>query len=109
MDFVIGHYVPTKNFPQMEREFVEPNAGDYFIWWLFKHKCIMCKHPATEINEIIPRARSKKSILNWRNRITLCHLCHSIYHLAGVTKKKIEIMEETRKNFLISMDRSEYI
>ena len=105
---MIGHYVPTKNFPQMEREFVEPVADDYFIWWLFKRKCIMCKHPATEINEIIPRGRSKKSILDWRNRVTLCRDCHTHYHHSGVTKHKIEEMRLTRQEFLASIDRSVY-
>lgn len=106
---MIGHYIPTKNFPQMEREFVQPVPDDYFIWWLFKRKCIMCKHPATEINEIIPRSRSKKSITNWRNRVTLCQKCHQGFHLHGVTSEKIEIMQNTRKEFLTSIDRLEYV
>ena len=24
------------------KEFVEPNSTDSFIWWLFRHRCVMC-------------------------------------------------------------------
>jgi len=106
---MLGHYIPIRNFAELEIEFVEPSPKDYFIHWLFKHKCIMCKHPATEINEIIPRSRSKKSIINWKNRVTLCHGCHMEYHHHGVTKKKMEEMKIARQDFLISIDRAQYV
>lgn len=106
---MLGHFIPNQNYAPIKKEITAPVPDDYFIWFLFKHKCVMCKHPATEINEIIPRSRSKKSILDWRNRVTLCRNCHMIYHLAGVTQKKIEIMKETRKEFLIAIGREIYV
>lgn len=109
---MLGHYIPPRDWEPFKSEFVEPVPNDYFIWWLFKHKCVMCRKPASEINEIVPRSRSKKSILDWRNRVTLCHECHTgqnSFHSTGVTTKKIEEMQEKRKEFLISIGREEYV
>ena len=69
----------------------------------------MCKQSATEINEITPRSRSKKSILDWRNRVTLCRRCHDDYHRGGVNDKKIEAMQEARKQFLLTFGRKDYV
>jgi 5-methylcytosine-specific restriction endonuclease McrA len=92
-----------------EREFVEPNSSDSFIHWLFRYRCIDCKQPGTEVNEIIPRSRSKKAILDWRNRVLLCRTCHELYHKDGVTDAKIKRMQEIRLEFLKSFDRLEYV
>lgn len=105
---MIGHYIPPRDFPPVIKEFIEPVDNASFIWWLFKYKCVMCKKPASEINEIIPRSRSKKA-LDWRNRVTLCHNCHTQFHQTGVTKKKQEAMEQSRKEFLVSMGRGKYV
>lgn len=94
--------------PPIPHEFVEPSASDHFIWWVFKHRCIMCKRPATEINEIRPRSRSKYNIHNWQNRVTLCPDCHREFHKDGVTEVKIKHMELERKKFLVSIDRLAY-
>lgn len=90
------------------REFVEPNASDAFIFWLFRYRCVMCKKSGNEINEIVPRSRSKKSIGDWKNRVLLCNECHEIFHKDGVTDEKIEEMRQRRFQFLKSFDRSEY-
>jgi 5-methylcytosine-specific restriction endonuclease McrA len=68
----------------------------------------MCNQPATEINEIIPRSRSKKSILNWENRVTVCQCCHNEYHKNGVNAKTIEALQQKRKDFLMANGREEY-
>ncbi len=94
------------------QEFVEPNPSDYFIYWLFKYRCIVCKQSATEINEIIPRSRSKKAIMDWKNRVPLCHEHHvgqGGYHDGGVTNEKIENMRKARKEFLVSVGREIYV
>lgn len=105
---MLGRYI-RNDFQPYKAEFVIPTPDDYFIWWLFKHKCVSCKKPATEINEIIPRSRSKKSILDWHNRVTLCQTCHAEFHRTGVTPEKIEKMRLSRTNFLISMGREQYL
>lgn len=91
------------------KEFVEPNASDAFIWWLFRYRCIMCHKSATEVNEIEPRGRSKKNLFNWENRVTLCSECHREFHHHGVTKEKIENMKQKRQEFLVTFNRSDYI
>ena len=105
---MLTHFIP-QNLPAIQKEFIEPVADDYFIWWVFKHKCVMCKKPATEINEIVPRSRSKKSIKTWQNRVTLCRDCHTQFHHKGVTLEKIENMQKARKEFLMSMGREKYL
>ncbi len=105
----ISHYIPPKDWSPIQPEFVEPIADDYFIWWLFKYRCAECKHIGQEINEIIPRSRSKKSVLTWQNRIVLCRSCHEKYHKGGVTKQKIIDMQTLRINFLRSIGRTDYV
>ena len=109
MTVSFSHYIPPRNFEEVEKEFIIPNSSDYFIWWLFRRRCVMCSKPATEINEIIPRGRSKKSIMDWRNRVTLCHSCHDTFHHNGVTTVKIKEMQEKRKEVLMASDRMEYV
>lgn len=109
----IVHYIPPeKPFPDLSKEFIEPSSEDYFIYWLFKYKCIVCKHPATEINEIRPRGRSKKNLLDWRNRVTICQKCHTGdngFHHRGVSKQKVTEMQQLRKEYLMLMGREDYV
>lgn len=106
----ITHYIPPeKPFPKIVQEFVEPNPSDHFIHWLFRYRCMECKRPGQEINEIIPRSRSKKSILDWRNRVVLCRECHEKFHHNGVTPDKIKEMQEHRKEYLILVGREQYV
>ena len=87
----------------------QPDSSDEFIRWLFKGRCIMCNHSATEINEIIPRSRSKNSLLDWKNRVMICRSCHTEFHSDGVTLNKIVNMQQKRKEFLKSIGREDYI
>lgn len=104
----LTHYIPPANLAPIIHEFVEPNPSDHFIHWLFRHRCAECKMAGQEINEIIPRSRSKTSILDWRNRVLLCRDCHHKFHLHGVTKQKIEDMQKARSEYLISIGREAY-
>lgn len=105
----IGVRRTLTKFQPPEREFVEPDASDSFIHWLFRYRCIECKQRGTEVNEIVPRSRSKNSILDWKNRVLLCHSCHEKYHNNGVTAEKVQIMKEHRITFLKSFGREEYV
>lgn len=69
----------------------------------------MCQQPATEINEITPRSRSKFALSDWRNRVTLCQSCHRAYHDGGVTEAKRQAMIEKRRAFLLMIGRTEYV
>lgn len=104
----IGNHRTLTKYEPPEREFVEPDTTTAFIHWLFRYRCIICKKPGSEINEIIPRSRSKKSIGDWRNRVLLCGDHHREFHKDGVTNAKIEKMQEVRLEFLKSFDRAEY-
>lgn len=99
----------TRFNPPIPHEFVEPNASDTFIWWLYKRRCIMCNQLAHEINEINPRSRGKGNINDWRNRVTLCAECHREYHADGVTEIKMARMALQRDKFLVMIGRSEYL
>lgn len=92
--------------------YVDPTPEPYFIYWLFKNKCVMCKKPATVINEIVPRSRWNLATSEWKNRIPLCDSCHTgqdSFHSTGVTDEKISEMKRKRREFLVSMGRSEYV
>ena len=80
-----------------------------FIGWLFNNRCIMCKKSASEINEIIPRARTRYAVTDWKNRVPLCRSCHEKYHKNGVTFNKIAEMITKRKAFLTSTHREQFI
>ncbi len=104
----INHFIP-QNYSPIIHDFVEPKPDSYFIFWLFKYRCIMCKRSADDVNEIVPRARSKKSIADWKNRVPLCRTCHSAYHQDGVTEKKIFDMRLARMDYLKSVGREMYV
>lgn len=106
----VTHYIPPgEGFLPIKHEFVEPTESDSFIWFLFRFRCMECKQPGSEINEIVPRARSKNSIHDWKNRVVLCRTCHAKFHMNGVTDEKINKMRINRVEFLSSIGRAEYI
>ncbi len=107
----ITHYIPPAKFAELVQEFVEPVPDDYFIHWLFRYRCMDCKHPGQEINEIVPRSRSrsKTAIMNWQNRVVLCRTCHEKYHHNGVSYQKTKDMIALRKTYLTSIGREKYI
>lgn len=105
----IVHFIPPAKFAEIETEFVNPVPDDYFIWWLFRYRCMECKRPGQEINEIILRSRSKSAIMNWKNRVVLCRDCHTKYHQNGVSKEKQLSMTNNRIEYLKSIGRLSYL
>lgn len=63
---------------------------DKRIMTLFRRRCVVCMQPATEVNEIILRSRTKAAVLLPANRVPMCHKCHHVYHWSGVTDDKQE-------------------
>ena len=103
--------MPVRYAPRIApdpKEFIEPVPDDYFIWWLFRNKCVVCHKQATEINEIVPRSRSKLSILTWENRVTMCRECHNDYHKHGVNSKTQAKLQTKRDSFLRMIGREAY-
>lgn len=97
--------------PPIEREFVSPSESDAFIWWLFRRRCVTCKQSSgiLEVSHIIPRSRNKSKIHDWRNKVIQCQTCHERYHNGGVTKEKIQELQDQRLSFLFMIGRSEYL
>ena len=79
------------------------------IFRIYNHRCIMCGHFASEINEIDGRARNKDNIKNRKNRVPLCPPCHREFHHNGVTPEKIKDMKERRVEFLLMLGKESEI
>lgn len=103
------HYIPpVQAFADLPKEYVIPTESDSFIHWLYRYRCAKCRKPGTEVNEIIPRSRSRYSVLNWKNRVLLCSMCHHEFHHNGVTNEKIKSIKDVQKEYLMSVGREEY-
>lgn len=71
----------------------EERADDIRIMKLFRCRCVMnLSHKAFEVNEIVPRSRTKKAITMPKNRVAICRSCHDRYHEGGVTEEKMDEM-----------------
>lgn len=87
----------------------EPQT-DLSIFRLFGWRCVQCNtRMATELNHIVPRSRDKTKINDWKNKVPMCHICHTEYHAGGVTKEKIESLTQRRATVLALMHKSQYI
>ncbi len=69
------------------------------ILWLFDNKCVKCGRNTNIIHEVIPISHGKVA-LHWKNRVTVCNVCHDWAHSVG-TNNSIPILQEKRKEFLI--------
>jgi len=79
----------------MAKKSLEEKSDDARIMKLFRGRCVVnIAHKATEINEIIPRSRSKHAITMKANRTPMCRSCHNIYHWGGVTSEKMEKLSD---------------
>lgn len=78
------------------------------IYETFNNRCIVCWKPATEINEIVLRSRTKGAF-RFENCVPLCSFHHWEYHHNGVTPEKIKAMQERRKEFLYLIGKDENV
>jgi len=62
--------------------------SDARIMKLFRGRCVVCMSQATQIHELITRARSKQAIELPQNRVPLCSHDHDIAHHDGYTGSK---------------------
>jgi 5-methylcytosine-specific restriction endonuclease McrA len=102
-----------KNFansqPKADSDLGTPINDAEWIWKLFKGRCIVCRKAAQDLNELIPRSRSQKSLLDWKNRVPMCRECHVKYHASGVSLQKLVALKEKRAEYLRSIGREKYI
>lgn len=84
--------------------------SDKRIMKLFRGRCVVCMRPATEIHELITRARSKEAITMPQNRVPLCEFDHSSAHKNGYTGKKEDYLRgmAIERLVLFGVDLSEW-
>ena len=61
---------------------------DLRIMKLFRGRCVSCLSPATQIHELVTRARTKRAITMPQNRVPLCASCHNRAHFNGYVEDK---------------------
>lgn len=61
---------------------------DQRIMRLFRGRCVGCTSQATQVHELVTRARTKKAITMPQNRVPLCMSCHNRAHFNGYTEDK---------------------
>lgn len=57
----------------------EPDAPDEQVIEAYRGLCVKCYGPANSVHELVPRSLAMvvgKSPFGFRNRVTLCALCH---------------------------------
>lgn len=79
-------------------------ADDLRIMRLFRSRCVVCMRPATEVHELVSRARSKHAITMPRNRVPLCKDDHHRTHFDGYTGTKEEFLRGKAIERLIWFD-----
>lgn len=82
----------------------EEKEDDTRIYTLFRGRCVGCFGTATQIHELITRARSKHAITLKNNRVPLCRTCHERAHFNGYTEDKQTFLKNRAIELLIRFD-----
>ena len=85
---------------------VEPVRDDYFIFWLFKHKCCVCGNDGEFVVEIWEERRDW--VNNWKSRVVLCKKDKSNF-LKNANKGTMANMAKQRRTFLAKIGREKYV
>ncbi len=97
------------NLRSKPTDMIEPQT-DLAIFRLFGWRCVQCNvRMATELNHIVPRSRDKTKINDWRNKVPMCHWCHTEYHNGGVSQEKVELLKRRRIEVLCAMHKENYV
>ena len=70
----------------------QERESDILIMKLFRGRCVACMSPATQIHELVTRARTKQAITMKQNRVPLCNHDHDFAHHGGYTGTKEEFL-----------------
>lgn len=84
----------------------EEKADDARIMKLFRGRCVVCMRPATQVHELVSRARSKFAITMPENRVPLCAFDHDTAHRGGYTGTKEEYLRAMAIERLIQFNVS---
>lgn len=82
----------------------EEKADDIRIFTLFRGRCVACFGNATEVHELITRARTKNALTIENNRVPLCRSCHDRAHFNGYTEDKQTYLTNRAIELLIRFD-----
>jgi len=74
----------------------EWTAEELEIFDLYGGKCIMCKHKAVTLHEIIPKSKRPKTWNTPENRVPVCNKCHRMIHDKG-SKNYISVLTDLQK------------
>lgn len=77
---------------------------DLRIMKLFRGRCVSCLSPATQIHELVTRARTKRAITMPQNRVPLCMSCHNRAHFDGYSGTKESMLRNMAIERLIQFD-----
>lgn len=81
-------------------------ADDARIMKLFRGRCIVCMSRASQIHELVTRARSKQAITMPQNRVPLCDHDHFDAHNNGYTDDKHDYLRNRAIERLIMFGTS---
>ena len=84
----------------------EERADDARILKLFRGRCVGCMSVASEVHELITRARSRDALTLPQNRVPLCHSCHHRAHFNGYTQDKEEFLRNKAVELLVRFGES---
>lgn len=79
---------------------------DKRIMKLFRGRCVGCFGTASEVHELITRARSKQALTLKNNRVTVCPFCHRKAHDNGYTDVDEDFLRNRAIELLIRFDVS---
>lgn len=82
----------------------EEKDDDKRIYTLFRGRCVGCFGAASEIHELITRARSKQALTLKNNRVPLCRSCHNKAHSNGYTEIDEDFLRNRAIELLIRFD-----
>ena len=82
----------------------EEKVDDFRIFTLFRGRCVGCFGTATQIHELITRARTKNALLLKNNRVPVCRSCHERAHFDGYTEDKQTFLKNRAIDLLIRFD-----
>ena len=87
-------------------KFDAERIDDQRIMKLFRGRCVACYSGATQVHELVTRARTKKATTMPQNRVPLCTSCHNRAHDNGYTEIDEEFLRNKAVELLVRFDVS---
>lgn len=75
----------------------EWSAEELEIFALYDGRCILCRHGAVTLHEIIPKSKCPKTWNTPENRVPVCNKCHRKIHDTGA-KHFASVLTDLQQN-----------